>query len=98
MMDFCGYWIQLIEVCNLGSTDSVGTDGPYVATLISTSLGSLPAFVQQRIHHLEKQQRYDSPEYEAINAVLTTFFTVRTAPGPDFWHERRNGWRGSLLF
>ena len=47
------------------------------------NLGSLPPFVQQRIHHLEKQQRYDSPEYEAINAVLTTFFTVRTAPGPD---------------
>ena len=69
---------------------------PYVS-LISTSLGSLPPFVQQRIHHLEKQQRYDSPEYEAINAVLTTFFTLRTAPGPDFWHDN-DGFRWEGIF
>ncbi|CAK9052125.1 unnamed protein product [Durusdinium trenchii] len=47
------------------------------------NLGSLPPFVQGRVHQLERDHAYDSPEYQAINAVLTTFFTLRTAPAPD---------------
>jgi proline iminopeptidase len=47
------------------------------------NLGELPPFVQKRIHALEAAKAYDSPEYEVINDVLTTFFTCRTAPLPD---------------
>lgn len=47
------------------------------------SLGSLPPFVQERIHWLESQDAYDSVEYQAIASVLTTKFTCRTAPLPD---------------
>ena len=46
------------------------------------SLGSLPPFVQGRIRALEKEGAYNSAEYGAIADVLTTFFTVRTAPAP----------------
>lgn len=47
------------------------------------NLGSLPPFVQDRIQSLEKDGAYDSTEYKAIDEVLTTFFTLRTAPSPD---------------
>ena len=47
------------------------------------NLGSLPPFVQGRIRALEKEGAYDSKEYTAIADVLTTFFTLRTAPAPD---------------
>jgi len=47
------------------------------------NLGSLPPFVQNRIQTLVKDNAYDSSEYDAINGVLTTFFTLRTAPAPD---------------
>ena len=47
------------------------------------SLGSLPPFVQGRIRALEKEGAYNSAEYGAIADVLTTFFTVQTAPAPD---------------
>jgi proline iminopeptidase len=47
------------------------------------NLGSLPPFVQNRIHSLEKDGAYSSDEYKAINDVLTTFFTLRTSPAPD---------------
>lgn len=55
------------------------------------SLGSLPIFVQERIHSLEADQSYDSPEYEALDQVLTTFFTCRTAPLPDCFVESSRG-------
>ena len=51
------------------------------------SLGTLPPFVQQRIKQLEHQKAYDSPEYKALDDVLTTFFTCRTAPLPDCFLE-----------
>mmetsp|Transcript_13837 Transcript_13837/g.30124 ORF Transcript_13837/g.30124 Transcript_13837/m.30124 type:complete len:426 (-) Transcript_13837:1310-2587(-) len=47
------------------------------------NLGSLPPFVQKRIRALEGEKAYDTPEYEAIDNALTTFFTLRTAPAPD---------------
>lgn len=47
------------------------------------SLGSLPPFIQGRIRALEKEGAYNSAEYGAIADVLTTFFTLRTAPAPD---------------
>ncbi|KAL9184327.1 hypothetical protein ACHAXT_002413 [Thalassiosira profunda] len=47
------------------------------------NLGSLPPFVQERIHVLAENEAYDSEEYEAINDVLTSFFTSRIAPMPD---------------
>jgi proline-specific peptidase len=47
------------------------------------NLGSLPPFVQDRIHSLEKADAYTSEEYKAIADVLTTFFTLRTSPAPD---------------
>lgn len=46
------------------------------------NLGSLPPYVQQRIHDLERRKAYDSKEYQALDSVLTTFFTLRTAPAP----------------
>ena len=49
------------------------------------SLGSLPPFVQQRIQDLERRKAYDSKEYQALDSVLTTFFTLRTAPAPAPW-------------
>lgn len=47
------------------------------------SLGSLPPFVQERIHALEAKKEYNNSEYQEISAALTTYFTVRTAPAPD---------------
>ena len=55
------------------------------------NLGSLPPFVQQRIKRLEKKHQYDTPEYEAIDEVLTTFFTLRTAPAPDCFTKSASG-------
>ncbi|KAL3919208.1 MAG: hypothetical protein SGILL_003869 [Bacillariaceae sp.] len=55
------------------------------------NLASLPPFVQQRIHHLVETQNYHSKEYQAINDALTTYFTVRTAPGPDCWQASDEG-------
>lgn len=49
------------------------------------STARLPA---GRVHQLERDHAYDSPEYQAINAVLTTFFTLRTAPAPDAWRNK----------
>lgn len=50
---------------------------------VEGNLGSLPPFVQSRIKSLEKDDAYESVEYKAIADVLTTFFTLRTAPAPD---------------
>ena len=47
------------------------------------NLGSLPPFVQRRLHELEAAKDYDSEEYQSIVKVLTDFFTGRTAPSPD---------------
>ena len=47
------------------------------------NLASLPPFIQSRIHSLEEEGKYDSPEYEAIATVLGTYFTIRTNPFPD---------------
>jgi len=47
------------------------------------NLGSLPPFVQGRIRALEEEGAYNSAEYQAIEEVLTTFFTLRTAPAPE---------------
>ena len=45
-----------------------------------------------RIQQLEAAHRYNSAEYETISAVLTTFFTLRTAPAPDAWLLVRLVW------
>jgi proline iminopeptidase len=50
---------------------------------LSNNLGSLPPFIQQRIHTLEKQNSYDSLEYQSITDTLTSFFTCRISPPPD---------------
>ena len=55
------------------------------------SLGSLPPFVQNRIKKLERKQQYDTAEYQAIDEVLTTFFTLRTAPAPDCFTKSASG-------
>lgn len=55
------------------------------------NLGSLPPFVQKRIQALEHEKLYDSPEYQAIDDVLTTFFTLRTAPAPDCFTTSADG-------
>lgn len=55
------------------------------------NLGSLPPFVQNRIKKLESKQQYDTAEYEAIDEVLTTFFTLRTAPAPDCFTKSASG-------
>mmetsp|Transcript_12331 Transcript_12331/g.20531 ORF Transcript_12331/g.20531 Transcript_12331/m.20531 type:complete len:420 (-) Transcript_12331:606-1865(-) len=55
------------------------------------NLGSLPPFVQHRIKKLEEKQRYDSAEYEALDEVLSTFFTLRTAPAPDCFAKSASG-------
>lgn len=57
----------------------------------NNNLASLPPFIQKRLHSLEEQRAYDTPEYEAIDEVLTTFFTMRTAPPPDCFTESANG-------
>ena len=55
------------------------------------NLGSLPPFVQERIKSLEKDDAYEGGEYKAINNVLTTFFTLRTAPAPDCFTKAGDG-------
>jgi proline-specific peptidase len=56
------------------------------------TLGSLPPFVQARIHELLKQKNgYDTQEYHAINNVLTTFFGHRTSPAPDCVEQANSG-------
>ena len=55
------------------------------------NLGSLPPFVQNRIKKLENRKQYDTGEYEAIDDVLTTFFTLRTAPAPDCFAKSASG-------
>ena len=55
------------------------------------NLGSLPPFVQYRIQSLEKDGAYESTEYKAITDVLTTFFSLRTAPPPDCFTKAENG-------
>jgi proline-specific peptidase len=55
------------------------------------NLGSLPPWVQGRIRDIEYHQSYNTPEYKAITDVLTTFFTVRTAPAPDCWEASEQG-------
>ncbi|GFH44335.1 hypothetical protein CTEN210_00809 [Chaetoceros tenuissimus] len=55
------------------------------------NLGSLPPFVQERIQALEQEKLYDSREYQAIDDVLTTFFTLRTAPAPDCFTTSAKG-------
>jgi proline-specific peptidase len=47
------------------------------------NLGTLPPYVQERLHKLEKQEAYESDEYQAIADVLSAFFTSRTDPVPD---------------
>ena len=55
------------------------------------NLGTLPPFMQDRIHALEENHQYDSAEYQAIDDVLTTYFTLRTAPAPDCFTESAAG-------
>ena len=55
------------------------------------SLGTLPPYIQQRILALEKDQAYDTAEYQALNDVLTGYFTLRTQPAPDCWQEAVDG-------
>ena len=45
----------------------------------------------QVLKKLEEKQLYDSAEYEAIDEVLSTFFTLRTAPAPDCFTKSASG-------
>ena len=54
------------------------------------SLGSLPPFIQKRIHSLEENKDYDSEEYQTLDSILTGFFTLRTQPSPDCWIDSEN--------
>eukprot|EP00957_Ditylum_brightwellii_P165875 12628776-Ditylum_brightwellii.AAC.1 len=66
----------------------------YIAAQWNTqdgSLGSLPPYMQNRIHELENKHEYDSAEYDAIDKVLTTYFTLRTAPAPDCFTTSASG-------
>ena len=56
---------------------------------IDGNLGTLPPFVQERLHFLESHDLYNSTEYQAINSVLATFFTLRTTPVPDCFMKSR---------
>jgi len=54
------------------------------------NLGGLPPFLQDRIRFLQTKHAYESnsnqtlsDEYAALDNVLTSFFTCRTAPAPD---------------
>ena len=47
------------------------------------TLGSLPIYVQDRIRFLEGIGAYGSREYQDVVEVLTSQFTIRTAPYPD---------------
>jgi pimeloyl-ACP methyl ester carboxylesterase len=60
------------------------------------NLGSLPPFIQGRIHMLENERAYESAEYEAINEVLTSFFTMRTSPPPDCFTDSAEGLNGEI--
>lgn len=46
-------------------------------------VGSLPPYIQKRIQALQEEHKFDSLEYQAIDAALTGFFTCRTTPQPD---------------
>ena len=47
------------------------------------NLGSLPPYIQGRLHALEASRAFDSEEYKQLNKVLEASFTVRTYPPPD---------------
>lgn len=49
------------------------------------SVGSLPPFIQKRIHAFQKENAFDSAEYAAVNDACTGKFTIRTVPFPDCW-------------
>jgi hypothetical protein len=47
---------------------------------------------QRRLHYyLEQIQSYNSEEYHDTDEALTSFFTVRTGPGPDCWQASDDG-------
>jgi hypothetical protein len=46
-------------------------------------VGSLPLYVQDRIHLLKETAAYDSREYQDIVGSLTSQFTIQTAPNPE---------------
>jgi proline iminopeptidase len=50
---------------------------------VDGTLGSLPIYVQDRIRSLEEIGAYGSREYQDVVEVLTSQFTIRTAPYPD---------------
>lgn len=54
-------------------------------------LGTLPPFVQNRIHTLEAGGQFNSPEYAAIDSALTGLSTCRTAPAPDCYARSVEG-------
>jgi proline-specific peptidase len=54
-------------------------------------MGSLPPYVQKRLHELEDASEYKSEEYKAIVRVLTDFFTCQTAPALDCMNDADAG-------
>jgi L-proline amide hydrolase len=58
---------------------------------VDGNLGTLPPYIQSRIRALQDAQAWDSSEYQALDAVLTTYFTLRTAPAPDCWKASEEG-------
>lgn len=58
---------------------------------VDGNLGTLPTYIQLRIRALQDAQAWDSSEYQALDAVLTTHFTLRTAPAPILGRLRKRG-------
>jgi len=54
---------------------------------VDGSIGSLPTFLQQRIRFYDESRDFNSSEYQAINAALSSKFTLRTFPPPDCWMD-----------
>uniref|UniRef100_A0A0G4IFI9 AB hydrolase-1 domain-containing protein n=1 Tax=Chromera velia CCMP2878 TaxID=1169474 RepID=A0A0G4IFI9_9ALVE len=46
-------------------------------------LNTLPEVTQAILKDADRKKEYDSPAYQAVNAQLTGFFTIRTSPMPD---------------
>jgi len=53
------------------------------------TIGSLPLYVQGRIRSLEDEKAYNTVEYEEIVEIMTSQFTIRTAPYPDCFLKSR---------
>eukprot|EP00040_Diaphanoeca_grandis_P041890 m.263729 g.263729 ORF g.263729 m.263729 type:complete len:336 (-) comp51811_c0_seq1:127-1134(-) len=63
----------------------------YIASQWRERISTLPLFTQRLLRKLEDKQAYDTPEYKAIETVLTSHFTCRLVPKPDCWFDSIKG-------